>query len=138
MRNVILVLAGMIAGAAIVVSCSDDSPSRVDAAVDSPPVDSAMCNCPAAEPPIAGRIVTASNTRVVAPDGVTVQSAVCPMGSQLLTGSCTGTDIGTLHDLTLVQSGIADTPRGWLCAFRNHETAPVTIKVQVICLQPAP
>jgi len=43
------------------------------------------------------------------------------------------------HRLILEQSGVyEDDPTSWWCWFRNTESMPVTIRVSVTCLKPAP
>src|ERR1041384_5577693 len=67
-------------GVGFVLSCSDNSPRRTDAAT---------CDCPASEPPLAGRFVTASSQSTVPPNMEFPAGLGCPAGSQLITGSCT-------------------------------------------------
>jgi len=125
--SVILLLAGMLAGIVLVLSCGDDSPGKADAAT---------CDCPAAELPIAGRLKRFSNTRIVGPNSVSAEGAACPQGGLLVSGSCTN-ETSSGPDLTLQQSGFyADTDQGWGCWFKNNSAAPVTIKVTAICLMP--
>jgi hypothetical protein len=125
--SVALLLAGMLAGIVLVLSCSDDSPGKADAAT---------CDCPAAEPPIAGRIMRFSNTRTIAAGSANGQGAACPQGAILLSGSCTNNE-STGPDLTLKQSGsYDDASQGWSCDFKNNSAVPVTIKATAICLMP--
>lgn len=120
--------AGLLAGIALTLSCSDDSPSTVDAAT---------CDCPAAEPPVTGRVTVVNGTQIIPANSDGGQSAGCPQGAQMLTGSCTA-DTPTGYDVTLQQSGFYRiAPGSWNCMFRNNEPIPVTIKVSVICLAPA-
>lgn len=129
--TIVSLASGLIAGVLLVVSCGDDSPGHVDAA---------GCDCPAAEPPIQGRIIFESQTAVIPPNGRGGQGTGCPEGSVRLTGSCTTEAVNPLRDVTLEQSGFYDVPgnreRGWSCEFKNNEATPVTIKVSVSCLLP--
>lgn len=122
-------LAGVLAGVALVLACSDDSPGNVDAGT---------CDCPAAEPPISGRVVIVNSTASIAGGSSDSDSAVCPQGAQLLSGSCTTPDINPLRDVTLQQSGfyLMTGPVSWRCHFKNNEATPVTIKTSAICLMP--
>jgi hypothetical protein len=125
--SVSLLLAGMLAGIVLVLSCSDDSPGKADAAT---------CDCPAAELPIAGRLMRFSNTRTIDPGSVNGNSASCPQGGLLISGSCTNNNASSLPDLTLQRSGFDNDEQGWSCYFKNNEAVPVTIKVTAICLMP--
>jgi hypothetical protein len=119
--------AGVLAGVVLVLSCSDDSPGQVDAGA---------CDCPAAEPPIAGRTVIVDQTQVIAANGSGGQGAVCPQGARLLSGSCTTADGIQVLNVTLQQSGFYTTEQAWTCQFKNNEATPVTIKASAICLMP--
>lgn len=123
-------VAGMLAGVVLVLSCGDDSPNRADAA---------SCDCPASEPPISGRIMNVDATQVIAPNSRSGQGAACPQGAVLLSGSCTTEAANPVRDVTLEQSGFyeADTANGWNCWFKNNENMPVTIKATARCLVPA-
>jgi hypothetical protein len=121
-------VAGLFAGAVLVLSCSDDSPGNVDAAT---------CDCSAAEPLLAERIMVVNQTRIVAANSRGGQSAACPQGALRLEGSCTTADLNPGYDVTLERSGFYDNDlRGWGCHFRNNEAVPVTIKASVVCLMP--
>lgn len=125
--SVSLLLAGMLTGIVLVLSCGDDSPGKADAAT---------CDCPAAELPIAGRLMRFSNTRTLDPGNTNGNSASCPQGGLLISGSCTN-NASSLPDLTLQQSGfVSDDSQGWSCYFKNNSAVPVTIKVTAICLMP--
>ncbi|MGN6108361.1 MAG: hypothetical protein ACTHU0_24860 [Kofleriaceae bacterium] len=80
-----------------------------------------------------------SNTTVIPANDTGSQSAGCPSGSQVISGSCTTEMLNPVRDVTLQQSGFYDnTPAGWGCFFKNNESTPVTIKASVVCLRPAP
>jgi hypothetical protein len=125
--SVVLLLAGMLAGIVLVLSCSDDSPGNADAAT---------CDCPAAEPPVAGRLVRDSNTLIINPNTNGAQGAACPQGGLLISGMCTNEPVTSGADLTLQQSGTAGNGQGWTCWFKNNSAAPVTIRATAICLMP--
>lgn len=120
---------GMLIGISLVLSCGDDSPGNADAAA---------CDCPAAEPPLAGRIMVVDQTQTIPGNSRGGQGTGCPEGALRLSGSCTTPDINPLRDITLEQSGFyLGEDRGWHCEFKNNEATPVTIKVSVVCLVPA-
>lgn len=122
------IVAGTFAGALLVLSCSDDSPGNVDAAT---------CDCPASEPPVAGRIMIVDQTREIPANSRSGQDAVCPQGALRLSGSCTTADVNPVRDVTLEQSGFyGNDLRSWSCNFKNNEAVPVTIKASVVCLMP--
>ena len=128
--SVVTLIAGMFAGAILVLSCGDDSPGKADAAT---------CDCPAAELPIAGRIMVVDQTQVIGPNSRGGTGAACPPDALRLSGSCTTQALNPLRDVTLEQSGFynaTDDRRGWTCFFRNNEAADVTIKASVVCLLP--
>jgi hypothetical protein len=125
---IVLFFAGMLAGIVLVLSCGDNSPGKADADT---------CDCPAAEPPIAARIVRINQTAVVNSGSNAFHGAACPQGSLLISGSCTN-ETSSGPDLTLQQSGVYDNGQGWNCWFKNNSVSPVTIKVTAICLTPGP
>jgi hypothetical protein len=140
-RSVLLLMTGAVSGIAFVLSCGDNLSVRADAAIDAPKAPDAapICDCPAAEPPLAGRFVVVNQTQVIAAMALGGQSALCPEGSRLISGSCTQDLVNPIPNLTLRQSGFyAIAPREWFCDFRNNEPFPVTIRASAICLQPAP
>jgi len=139
-KSVLLLACGVIIGIALVISCGDDLTGKVDAAVDVPKLDAApVCDCPAAEPPLAGRFVVVSQTQIIAGNDTGGQGAVCPTGAQLISGSCTTDLINPVRNVTLQQSGFFDNGAGgWACLFRNNEATPVTIRASIICLKPMP
>jgi hypothetical protein len=121
-------------GVGFVLSCSDNSPRRTDAAT---------CDCPASEPPLAGRFVTVSGGITIPPNVVDGGGVVCPAGSQLITGSCTTTILNDpgVANLVLLESGSFDPPAiptSWHCEFKNNGATPVDVKATVICLKPGP
>lgn len=142
-KSVLLLMTGAASGIAFVLSCGDNLSvkANADAAIDASmaPDAAQSCDCPAAEPPLASRFVVVSQTRTIAAMATGGSSAVCPVGSQLISGSCTQDHVNPIPNLTLRQSGFfAISPREWFCDFRNNEPFPVTIRVSVTCLNPAP
>jgi hypothetical protein len=73
---------GGVAGVALVVACDDDA-----ALPDARAADAATCNCPAAEPPLAGRIIYVEQTKPVGTGGVTAR-ANCGLTGIAIGGSC--------------------------------------------------
>ena len=142
-RSILLLMTGAASGIASVLSCGDNLSvqANADADIDAPKVPDAApaCDCPAAEPPLTGRFVVVSLTQVIAANAFGGQSAACPVGSQLISGSCTQDLVNPVPNLTLRQSGFYEiAPREWVCSFRNNEPFPVTIRASVICLKPTP
>lgn len=128
MKNLALILSAGLAGAVVVVACSDDSPHDVDAAT---------CDCPAGEPPITSarihRVESAMSTISVGTSGGA--SAACPAGEVLVTGGCTVlVDSGGLG---LLDSLPVD-PINWTCTWRNSGTSDAQVRAIVNCLRPTP
>lgn len=123
------ILSGVAVGALLVIACSDSS---------SPQADAATCNCPAAEPPLAGRIVEQASTAVLQPanppaqDGRGDVGVLCPAGATVLSGGCHATG-----GPTILLERAFPTENGWLCAWKNTDTIPITTKAIVKCLMPA-
>lgn len=119
---------GIVFGAAFVIACSDDSPSDADAAV---------CDCPAAEPPIAGRlmVVQASNPIQTGTGGQ--QTVFCPAGALVLGGAC---DVMTDDPAIQVQKSafVRDAQQGYRCRWSAvGATTANTGTVEATCLVPA-
>lgn len=122
-------LAGAAFAAALVIACSDDSPSDADAAV---------CDCPAAEPPLQGRI-----TAVVVPVTIPANSgagtgALCPTGATLLGGGCRlpNDDAAVL----LSEAGpnrMSPSQPGYDCYWVSASATARTGEAEAICLMPA-
>jgi hypothetical protein len=140
-RSILLLMSGATAGIALVISCGRNSHSSADAAIDASAVADAgpSCDCPAAEPPLAGRVVVVSQLRVYSGNSYGGYSARCPLGALLISGSC-GTDLSNpLRNVTLMGStSFGVPPVAWDCTFRNNEFTPVTFRASAICLGPAP
>jgi hypothetical protein len=132
MKNFLLILAGLVSGIALMLSCDDGSPPVADAAP--------VCDCPRAEPPITSqRIVEVVNTvtlpPVTSPTSVRGgEGAACAVAAQnaiALSGSCASDD-GQRRDVLLEAfSGIQG---GWNCYWKNNTNAEVVMRVTVRCL----
>ena len=130
-RSILLVASGVAAGVALVLSCSD-GPKHVDAATPA-------CDCPAAELPIAGRIVIIDDVSTIAPGSVGGAGRACPINSIRLSGSCTLATEGPSADITLEEAGFYNqTDQNWSCTWRNNTAAPVMVKGSITCLKATP
>ena len=127
-----LPLAPSRAAAALILSCSDDSPRDADAPV---------CECPAAEPPLAGRLTTVEDRREN-PGAVPGFSAVarCPDGATLLGGGCEADPLAS--SVVLIAAGRRSTtpdPKLFGCEWRNtNNDSPEYVLAWATCLMPAP
>jgi hypothetical protein len=126
----LVLCAGAALGIALMLSCGH-SPQTADAAD--------VCNCPAAEPPLDGRIVTANAGSTVPAQDLTTIVARCPTGATIvLGGSCRLAT--TQRGVNLQESGI-HTPSdgaGWDCIWDNTTGSQVSGTATAICLKPAP
>jgi hypothetical protein len=119
---------GIIIGITLVLSCGDDNPRRVDAA------DAPMCDCPAAEPPIASRVKAIITSDVIPHNTAHIaQSSACPLvpAGIVLNGGCTA-DLPPLGNIVLEQSNPG--PNGWECSWSNPSNVDVPVHVIVRCL----
>ncbi len=130
--RILYTICGAVFGIALVLSCSDDSLSSVDAAA---------CECPASEPPLATRITSTSVQLEIAAMAADGQFALCPTGARVLSGGCRRVGATTV-DVTLVEAGPATEPvsetGSWSCRWKNNTTEPVIMNVTALCLAPAP
>jgi hypothetical protein len=125
---------GFVVGIAFMLSCGDDhSPSQADAAA-------AQCDCPAAEPPLSGRITRVTGDQSIPAMGFDVAVASCGIGDILLSGGCFARSSNPKYILNSSYPGPPGSanPSGWACEFYNGTTAPVTSTAYVTCLKPAP
>jgi hypothetical protein len=131
MKTIIACLASALAGVAFVLSCSDDAPGTADAAV---------CDCPAAEPPLAGRLVDQSQQFDLPANTLGNAGVDCPVGSTLLYGGCeiTGGMVTTHEDVALVTSAKAGDAQSWNCLWQNNSASILQGTARVTCLTPAP
>jgi len=124
----VTLVAGFTAGVALVVACSDDSPGDVDAAV---------CDCPAAEPPLAGRITSARGTNPIMANDTAVASADCPAGAVVLGGSCE-VMTGDANVVVMESRFTRGSLQGYQCRWSAlNATANNTGFAEAICLMPA-
>lgn len=129
-KAIALVLFGATIATGLLISCSDDSPRDVDAAV---------CDCPAAESPIPGRVMRIrGQDDVLAANGVARGIATCPAGATLITGWCGSVNMaGTPPQLALVQAGAEPSQPGvWQCDWQNYNGGSATVHAEVVCLMP--
>lgn len=129
LNSLALLAVGVVGGVALVVACSDDSPIDADAAV---------CDCPVAEPPLAGRIVSVRASGAITAGSAGGAAAACPAGATILGGAC---EVETpdarilLREARINRSG---NPQ-YVCLW-NAEGATVANSgtAEAICLTPAP
>ena len=129
LKNFALVLAGVAGATAFILACSDDSPGDADAAV---------CDCPAAEPPLAGRI-TRVEKQFTGAQAFYGPLAACPDNSTLLGGGCYAAGVGEVS-VTLTSSGapgISPDPSAYQCKWTNPSATEVTVTAWATCLTPA-
>ncbi|MBP8811120.1 MAG: hypothetical protein KBG48_10540 [Kofleriaceae bacterium] len=119
---------GLLAGVVLVVSCSDDSPGDADAAA---------CDCPAAEPPLNGRIVAVRASNPIQPGTGGGQGASCPAGAIVLGGAC---EVMTPDRAIQVSSSRVDRSanHAYVCEWSARDaTVANTGTAEAICLVPA-
>ncbi len=125
--------AGLAAGVTLIVACGDDSPGDIDAADAS-----ASCDCPAAEPPLGGRITRVRGDNVLNPGGIGGSAAFCPVGSVALGGACEMRILDANVVLMSSSFTLGDAP-GYRCDWETvGATMPYTGTAEVVCLTPAP
>jgi hypothetical protein len=134
-------ITGLSSGIALVLSCGDNLSvqANADAAIDIAKTPDAppTCDCPATEPPLTGRFIVITSTRTLPANGTSANSALCPVDSQPIFGSCTTDQLNPSRNVTLRQAGFFEfSPREWLCFYRNHEGIPVTYRTSAVCLKP--
>ncbi len=123
---------GAIAATSFLLACGDDTPATADAA--------AACDCPAAEPPLDGRVVRRQSESTVLGGERKSRGSTCEEGETLLSGSCNSpSTVG----LNLLRSGLnaqqdMETTRTWVCTWENENPLdPAEVVTTVICLTPA-
>jgi hypothetical protein len=129
--------------ASLAAACSDQPGATVDAGK--------ICDCPAAEPPLAGRIVTEhvdiADRIISANSGHEVGATCSEPQAILLSGTCypsdrnyiDGSQTGQLLLLaTRKEQGTSVLPDAWHCSFKNTSTTDVHIVFDLTCLNPAP
>jgi len=128
MKTLIIGLAGAALACVLILSCGNDSPGSADAAT---------CDCPAAEPPLSGRIVRVTETVALAAQDIGGTGASCAAGATLLGGGCA---LQTLDDRVTVSYTSPDVggAESWTCSWNNPTTDANTGIATAICLMPAP
>jgi hypothetical protein len=132
-RTILILISGFVVGIAFVLSCGDDhSPAQVDAAT--------QCDCPAAEPPLAGRIVRVAANQSIPAMGFSAAVAICDTGTIALSGGCFARSSDPKYILNSSYAAPAGdlNPKAWICEFYNGTAAAVTSTAYVTCLRPAP
>jgi hypothetical protein len=138
---ILMLLIGAVAGAIFMISCGDNWHLAPDASIDALDIIDAVspaCDCPAAEPPLAGRFVVVSSDLDLEGHWFSSQDAPCPLGTQGISGSCATVPASPIRDVSLGESGFHTVPGGWSCTAHNNEATPVRIRVYALCLKPAP
>lgn len=126
-HSFILLFAGAVFGVAMVLSCGDDARHS----------DAATCDCPASEPPIAGRIVVSESMATIDAGTQGGAGTSCSPGMVFLSGSCSGDNLQTTEDITLQVAAFNNMdPGGWLCVYKNNTSSPVRVKASIRCLKP--
>lgn len=134
-RTTCLLLTGVALGIAVVVACGNDDPAITDASADD--AGAAQCDCPAAEPPLEGRIIQIEDLRQLANDGFQNASAQCESGTVLLGGGCqvNDTDQDRLH---LYVAGSNGDGRSYACRWDNPDGATIDeVRAWATCYVPA-
>jgi hypothetical protein len=127
-KSIVQVSIGAAFGVGMVLSCSDGSPHRSDAAT---------CDCPASEAPIAGRVVIVDGSlRTLQAGELGGASVGCMPGMQFLSGSCSNADPTAPEDITITQFGVDRATFNYGCVFKNNKTVPVQVRASAVCLRP--
>jgi hypothetical protein len=143
-KTILSLICGVATGVTLVISCGDNYrlDLAVDAAIDAPNPDAApapVCDCPAAEPPLAGRFMLFTATAVAPAHWSSGQAHRCLWEGVVIGGSCVLAPGESNRNVTLMNSGFyGASPANWWCTFFNHESTPVTIQVTTLCLMPSP
>jgi hypothetical protein len=137
MKTLVTIAASALAGALVVVACSDDAPRPADA-------DAGVCTCPPAEAPItASRLHRVDSGTVVVPILSRAEAAVaCPAGELLLGGSCYIDVDESVRQVYLREAAITPEPAsapadGWYCNYGNaSDLGTAMVRAQALCLRP--
>jgi len=125
MRTLLHGAVGAAFALSVLLACSDDSPSSVDAATM------------ACEPSLEGRIVTIEDVQTGS-NGI-FAGAICPAGATRLGGGCEIEAQGGSESLHLRQAGFRNgRPGNYTCQWDNPDHVDATAKAWVTCLLPAP
>lgn len=126
-KTIMAMCGGAILSAVLILACGDDAMNTVDA--------QAACDCPAAEPPLDGRIVHVTQTGAVNAGESGGAAAVCPDGALVLGGGCHLEEQNV--ELTLNESKPVKNPEQWSCFWANQTTLDNVGVATAICLMPA-
>lgn len=125
-RTILAAISGAVLACALILSCSD-SPSGADA--------QETCDCPAAEPPLTGRIVRVTQTVALPAQGDAFIAANCAAGGVLVGGGC-ATEVASsqipLWRATPDEGGAEVFSCGWTNSTTDANTGIAT----AICLMP--
>lgn len=130
-NSLFMLCVGAVIGVVLVLSCGDNSPSTVHAA------DAGACNCPAAEPPLTGRIVEMDMPFTVPANSTQSMGVSCPFTSDtwiVLNGGCSA-NIGSTPNIILEQSYPGS--NGWICSWSNPSNVDIPVHAIVHCLKAA-
>jgi hypothetical protein len=138
MKTLVTIAASALAGALVVVACSDDAPRPADADAGG------VCTCPPAEAPItASRLHRVDSGTVVVPILSRAEAAVaCPAGELLLGGSCYIDVDESVRQVYLREAAITPEPAsapadGWYCNYGNaSDLGTAMVRAQALCLRP--
>ncbi len=128
LNSLALLAVGAVGGIALIVACSDDSPTDADAAV---------CDCPAAEPPLTGRIVAVRASAAIVAGSAGTASVACPAGATIIGGAC---EVETPDSaILLMESRFFRTGNpAYICRWSALDaTVANTGTAEAICLTPA-
>ena len=127
-RTILAAISGAALACALILSCSDDSPSNADAQV--------ACDCPAAEAPLSGRVVHVTQTVALPAEDAASTTAFCAEGGLLLGGGC-NLEAGNSR-ITLARAATNQEPQAFTCDWNNTTFTPNSGVATAICLMPAP
>jgi hypothetical protein len=142
-KSILLILSGATVGIAFVISCGDNWHLVADAAVDAPKASNAapVCDCPAAQPLLAGRLVEQSVFWSIDGNRQGSSNLYCPPDTLPISGSCTVAEPSPDKDVILRESGFIESgfivnQPAWRCSYRNNEPTAILYKIAVSCLRP--
>jgi hypothetical protein len=140
-RSIAFAVAGAGMATAMFLACGNDTMTIADAAVDAV----AACDCPAAEPPLAGRIYVVEATKEAVGTAADTTTADCSTtahpGGIALGGSCR-IQIGTPREWQSTGhcgAAVGGVTGGWCCAVDDQiDGGGQTVVAQAICYDPSP
>jgi hypothetical protein len=137
-KSILLIMIGVFAGIAFVISCGDIWHLGTNAAVGAPKPTNAtpVCDCPAAQQLLAGRLVGESAFLVVGAHEHGSGGILCPEGALPVSGSCTVRNPIPDQDVILRESGFYPNRPGWRCSLDNNGPTQILYEVAVSCLRP--